>query len=170
MSIDMFFWRRPFTGPLHRGLFRYLVLYLLKEKPMHGYAIMNAMKELFMGYYMPSPGILYPTLQILEKNGLIEGKIDEDKRIYKITNKGLDLLRKHEKEVQKVLNIINRFKFFMEIGGGELLEVIMLLFRDYDKLSEKQKDELKEAFIGFRKKLLRILFKISEEERHERAK
>src|SRR4051794_14383715 len=52
-----------------RGGVRYLVLDAVRETPRHGYEIMAAIEERSGGAYRPSPGVVYPTLQMLEEFG-----------------------------------------------------------------------------------------------------
>src|SRR5262245_47979249 len=52
-----------------RGDLKYVVLELLNERPRHGYDIIRALEDRFRGFYRPSPGSVYPTLQMLEDLG-----------------------------------------------------------------------------------------------------
>lgn len=52
-----------------RGEIRYLVLDAIKERPRHGYEIIQHIEERAGGTYRPSPGVIYPTLQMLEELG-----------------------------------------------------------------------------------------------------
>ena len=70
-----------------RGDFRYVVLDALNKKPMHGYEIMKVIGNKFSGFYSPSPGMVYPTLQMLEDEGHIKSKSLRGKKIYEITKK-----------------------------------------------------------------------------------
>ncbi|MCL4533880.1 MAG: PadR family transcriptional regulator [Bacteroidetes bacterium] len=99
-------WHRgPFgRGPRHgnifeRGDFKYIILDLLKEKPRHGYEIIRAVGERFGGFYTPSPGVVYPTLQMLEDMGYITSEQQEGKKVYTITDEG----RKHLAEQQSTM-------------------------------------------------------------------
>ncbi|HJT59495.1 MAG TPA: PadR family transcriptional regulator, partial [Ktedonobacteraceae bacterium] len=49
-----------------RGDMKFALLQLLQERPMHGYEMMKALEEKSGGFYTPSPGSIYPTLQMLE--------------------------------------------------------------------------------------------------------
>ncbi|OMF37238.1 hypothetical protein BK133_06440 [Paenibacillus sp. FSL H8-0548] len=72
-----------------RGGVKFALLKLLEEEPMHGYQMMKALKEQSGGLYVPSPGSIYPTLQMLEKRGFISVRIeDSGKKIYRITEHG----------------------------------------------------------------------------------
>lgn len=68
-----------------RGGLRYFVLYLLKDKPMNGAEIMNAMESNSMGFWRPSPGSVYPLLENLTSEKLITKR--EDGR-YELTAEG----------------------------------------------------------------------------------
>ena len=86
-----FYGPRGFGGGrerLERGALRYLILSILKDGPKHGYDIMKQMEERTMGFYSPSPGTLYPTLQLLEDQELVHSDQEADKRVYNITDKG----------------------------------------------------------------------------------
>ncbi len=52
------------TRMFEKGDFKYILLDLLKEKPSHGYEIIRALEDRFHGFYVPSAGSVYPTLQL----------------------------------------------------------------------------------------------------------
>ena len=54
------------------GEVKFVVLRMLKEKPMHGYEVMRALEERMAGCYTPSAGTVYPTLQLLEDGGYVK--------------------------------------------------------------------------------------------------
>jgi DNA-binding PadR family transcriptional regulator len=86
-----------------QGDLRYVVLRLLEEKPRHGYEIIKALEERFGGAYAPSPGTVYPTLQLLEDLGyarVVPGA--EGKKVYEITDEG----RKHLAENRQTVDTI----------------------------------------------------------------
>ena len=86
-----------------QGDLRYVVLRLLEEKPRHGYEIIKALEEKFGGAYAPSPGTVYPTLQLLEDLGyarVVPGP--EGKKVYEITDEG----RKHLAENRETVDTI----------------------------------------------------------------
>lgn len=98
--------RRPFDdrphgrgwgrGPGHgqrerffeRGAIRFVLLGLLKEGPMHGYEMIRRLEERSGGRYAPSPGVIYPTLQSLEDEGLVTVVSEGGKKVYTITDSG----------------------------------------------------------------------------------
>lgn len=79
-------------GFLERGDLKYVILDLLVEQPRHGYDIIRALEDRFGGFYSPSPGVIYPTLQLLEDQGAISGREQDGKRIYAITEAGRTVL------------------------------------------------------------------------------
>ncbi len=75
-----------------KGDLKYIVLDLLKDKPRHGYDIIRELEELSFGFYKPSPGAVYPTLQMLEEMGYARSAEQEGKKVYSITEEGLKFL------------------------------------------------------------------------------
>jgi DNA-binding PadR family transcriptional regulator len=65
---------------------------------MHGYEMMRALEEKSGGFYAPSPGSIYPTLQMLEDRGLVTVKEIEGKKVYSITDAGRAFLAEQQKE------------------------------------------------------------------------
>lgn len=75
-----------------RGDMKYALLALLRERPMYGYEMIKALEERSGGFYTPSPGSIYPTLQMLEERGFVTSEEVEGKKVYKITDTGRALL------------------------------------------------------------------------------
>jgi DNA-binding PadR family transcriptional regulator len=73
-----------------------LLLELLAEQPRHGYDLIKVLEERYGGFYRPSPGSVYPTLQLLEDKGFIIGEFVEGKRVYTITESGRQALAEQE--------------------------------------------------------------------------
>ena len=72
-----------------RGDMRAAILTLLAEEPMHGYQIIQVISERSGGNWTPSPGSVYPTLQQLEDEGLIEPAASETgRRVFALTDAG----------------------------------------------------------------------------------
>ncbi|WP_205802346.1 PadR family transcriptional regulator [Microbacterium sp. PI-1] len=80
---------RPSGGSrMARGDVRAAVLSLLAEKPMHGYQIINEIAERSGGTWKPSAGSVYPTLQLLADEGLIEAEEQSGRKTYSLTEAG----------------------------------------------------------------------------------
>ena len=95
----------PSSGEGHRffgrGDVKFALLELLQERPMHGYEMMKALEERSGGFYVPSAGTIYPTLQMLEDRGLVTSKEVDSKRIYSITDAGRAALADRQKEEEE---------------------------------------------------------------------
>ena len=78
---------------MRRGDVKYLLLSALTKRSMHGYDIMQDLEEQYQGRYRPSPGSVYPTLQMLEDGGFVTSQVIDGKRIYEITDAGRKLLQ-----------------------------------------------------------------------------
>ena len=83
-------------SPFHKGDLKYVILDLLKEQPRHGYEMIRILKERSHGLYEPSPGAIYPTLQLLEEMGYVEGTPEDGRKVYSITEEGLKFLTERE--------------------------------------------------------------------------
>src|SRR5215204_1942710 len=76
-------------GPrARRGDVRAATLALLAERPMHGYEMIKELEQRTDGAWRPSAGSIYPTLQLLEDEGLIKGEESEGKRRFSLTDAG----------------------------------------------------------------------------------
>ena len=71
-----------------RGDMKFVLLELLQERPMHGYEMMKSLEEKTGGFYTPSPGSIYPTLQMLEDGGMVTSSEIDGKKVYSITDAG----------------------------------------------------------------------------------
>jgi DNA-binding PadR family transcriptional regulator len=71
-----------------RGNVRAAILSVLSEGPMHGYQIMQQLEERSGGMWRPSPGSVYPTLQLLEDQGFVKGEEVEGRRVFTLTEEG----------------------------------------------------------------------------------
>src|ERR1044071_2772018 len=71
-----------------RGEIRYLVLDAIKERPRHGYEVIQHIEERAGGSYRPSPGVIYPTLQMLEELQHAHVVERDGKKVYAITDVG----------------------------------------------------------------------------------
>ncbi|WP_443030531.1 PadR family transcriptional regulator [Sphingopyxis sp.] len=77
--------RRMFDG----GELRLVLLKLIADEPRHGYDLIRQIEELTGGTYAPSPGVIYPTLTMLDDMGLIEAQqSDGAKKLFAITDAG----------------------------------------------------------------------------------
>jgi DNA-binding PadR family transcriptional regulator len=95
-------WFGDIFGPpprAERGNVRYLVLDAIAAQPRHGYEVIQAIEERSGGAYRPSPGVVYPTLQLLEEMGHATLSERENRKVYGITDEGRADLEAHKEEV-----------------------------------------------------------------------
>jgi DNA-binding PadR family transcriptional regulator len=79
---------RKVGARMGRGDVRAAVLALLAEKPMHGYQIIREIEERSGGAWKPSPGSVYPTLQLLADEGVISATESNGRKTYSLTDEG----------------------------------------------------------------------------------
>jgi DNA-binding PadR family transcriptional regulator len=73
---------------VRRGDVRSAILALLDDRPMHGYEIIQELEERTGGRWTPSAGSIYPTLQLLEDEGLVTPEEVEGRKVYSLTDAG----------------------------------------------------------------------------------
>jgi DNA-binding PadR family transcriptional regulator len=83
---------------------KYVILKLLNDKPMHGYEVMKALEERTRGCYKPSPGTVYPTLQWLEDEGLVQIREVDGKKVYEINDAGRAFLEDNRSTVEDIFD------------------------------------------------------------------
>ena len=75
-------------GRMRRGDIRTAVLAVLSEEPGHGYDVMQRLEDKTDGSWRPSPGSVYPMLQLLADEGLARSVERDGKRVYELTDAG----------------------------------------------------------------------------------
>ncbi|MEO7178540.1 MAG: PadR family transcriptional regulator [Allosphingosinicella sp.] len=86
------------------GELRLVLLKLIADQPRHGYDLIRAIEELTHGSYAPSPGVVYPTLTMLQDMGLIqEAAAEGTRKAYSITAEGEAHLAERSDEVEALI-------------------------------------------------------------------
>lgn len=86
-----------------QGDVRAVILALIAEKPRHGYDLIKAIENLFGGHYAPSPGIIYPTLTLLEEQGFLKvEETDGSKKLFGLTEEGRAWLAANQADVDRI--------------------------------------------------------------------
>ena len=149
----------PFFEPMRRerGSLKFIILLQLQQQPMHGYALMKAIEDT---YERPiSQGIIYPTLQMLEDQGLVTAAEQDHKKVYSLTDQGAQYLKDNSEAVdrikerqteprwQSVPRIRRRF--------GELAGFIFANLRDID---DKKLAQIEDILEDARKRIGKIIF------------
>ena len=81
------------------GDLRLVILNMIAEKPRHGYELIKEIEDSVSGAYSPSPGVIYPTLTLLEELGYVVASADGAKKLYAITDEGRAFLTANQATV-----------------------------------------------------------------------
>jgi DNA-binding PadR family transcriptional regulator len=103
------------------GELRLVVLALISERPRHGYEIIKEIEDRVAGTYSPSPGVIYPTLTMLEELGHATVSENEGKKLYAITAEGTAYLAANKAAVDNALQHMQSVK--AKHGGGPAPEI-----------------------------------------------
>ena len=101
------------------GELRLVLLKLIAQEPRHGYDLIRAIEDLTGGRYAPSPGVIYPTLTLLEDMGFIEEAPGEGSRKpFQATSQGRDHLEENAAEVERLFERLQEMKPDARHAGG----------------------------------------------------
>lgn len=127
---------------MQRGDGRIIVLKVLNERPMHGYEVIREISEMFGGTYAPSAGMVYPTLQWLEDESLVNSSQEEGgKKVYRINDAGKKFLANGQQTLKRLLAFQKKMpeeKLEMMRAGRKLFQTTMASFPE---VSEKKAKE-----------------------------
>ena len=85
------------------GELRLVILQLVSEKPSYGYEIIKAIEERLSGGYAPSPGVVYPTLTLLEEEGYATvSSAEGNKKLYTVTEAGAEFLKTNQATIKAI--------------------------------------------------------------------
>ena len=122
MFDDRMFHHERFGRSSRRGLafrkgdLKFVILGLLQEKPRHGYDIIRELEDRSEGLYKPSPGVIYPTLQMLEEMGYATSREEEGKKVYTVTEEGARFLAESREAAGDMKDRIRKRWSFRNIG------------------------------------------------------
>jgi len=128
-------WGRPFQ----RGDFKYIILQCIKDKPSYGYEIIRTLQERFYNFYIPSPGSVYPTLQMLEEIGYVTANEKEGKKVYSITEEGRKFLGSQKQCESRTKGSTPRWL------NPEKLDDIIATRHQFEKLTQLLRDKARTA-------------------------
>jgi DNA-binding PadR family transcriptional regulator len=155
-------------GPrFERGDIKLVILDLLREKPRHGYDIIQELENKFQGFYSPSSGTVYPTLQLLEDQDMITSDQKTGKKVYTITEVGINYLKEREDDLKAIQERSQGHwgehrKFLHEMrdefNGYEFKNSIKLLFNKFreGKMTDEKKAKIKSLFHKFIEEIEKI--------------
>jgi DNA-binding PadR family transcriptional regulator len=84
------------------GDLKLVILALVAEKPHHGYEIIKALEERVGGGYSPSPGVVYPTLTLIEEMGYATAQDQGGRKLYTVTPEGEAFLAANRAQVDAI--------------------------------------------------------------------
>ena len=142
---------------VRRGEFRFLILMALREKPMHGYALIQ---DIGRTYQRPvSAGVVYPTLQELQDMGLVIPAEKESKKVYSITDEGRKYLEDNSDTVERLkagkeyAESLGRFNFLRDLRDMHAMVMMNAEYVNNEKLKR-----IEETLSDAKKKVAAIVF------------
>jgi DNA-binding PadR family transcriptional regulator len=122
-----------------RGDLKFVILDLLKDKPSHGYEIIKNLEGRFHGFYAPSAGSVYPTLQLLEDMGYVTSAERDGKKVYTITDAGKAFLEEKQKDIN---HIKDHMRHWCDAGNFEEMRDTMHEFRSLGRMMSHRMQKL----------------------------
>jgi DNA-binding PadR family transcriptional regulator len=125
--------RRGFGGGRERmfdsGELQLVILQLLAEKPSYGYQLIKKLEERLSGGYAPSPGVIYPTLTMLDEEGFATASTSEEgKKVYTVTATGHKHLAENKRRIEEVLGrLAEAGKGFQRGRSPQIMKAFMNL-------------------------------------------
>ena len=111
--------RRGRKRMFESGELRLVLLKLIADEPRHGYDLIRAIEDLTGGEYAPSPGVVYPTLTLLQDMGLIEeAKAEGPRKPFEVTDEGRKHLEEKAGEVEALFERLEDFAPRERKSGG----------------------------------------------------
>lgn len=116
---------RMFDG----GELKLVILKLLADQPSYGYQLIKSMEERLAGGYSPSAGVIYPTLTLLEEEGLATASQSEtNKKVYSLTAEGREFLESNKERVGELFERIEAVSERIQRGRSpEVMQAFMNL-------------------------------------------
>jgi DNA-binding PadR family transcriptional regulator len=106
-----------------QGDLRFVILRLIADKPRHGYELIKAIEERLGGLYSPSPGVVYPTLTLLEELGYVTVQGSEGgKKLHAITEEGSAFLEANRATVDAIFSRMDAVSAAQ--GGGPAPQIL----------------------------------------------
>jgi DNA-binding PadR family transcriptional regulator len=110
------------------GDVKLVILKLLAEQPSYGYQLIKTMEQRLSGGYSPSAGVIYPTLTLLEEEGLATASLDENKKVYSLTAEGLGYVEANKQRVDELFSRLEETGRTFERGRSpEIMKAFMNL-------------------------------------------
>ena len=115
------------------GDLQLVILALLSEQPRHGYELIKLLEERSGGFYVPSPGVIYPALTYLEETGLADVESEGTKKLYRITDSGRKLVEENSSMIEMTLGKLEKI--------GAKMAHVRRIFDPESRGPEREDDE-----------------------------
>jgi DNA-binding PadR family transcriptional regulator len=110
------------------GDIKLVILKLLSEEPSYGYQLIKTMEKRVSGGYVPSAGVIYPTLTMLEEEGLATSSAENNKKVYSLTPDGQAYLEANQPAVNELFARLEEAGRSFERGRSpEIMKAFMNL-------------------------------------------
>ena len=119
-----------------------LLVLLLGKQPSYGYELIKSLEERSEGFYVPSPGMIYPALTYLEEVGLASVQAEGAKKLYQLTDEGNAHLEQNREAAEAILADLERI-------GSQMVEARKAFAESAD--DEESTEELQAARRGLRR-------------------
>ena len=143
-----------------RGDIKFILLGLLSERPQHGYELIKELEARRGGFRRPSPGSVYPTLQMLEEGGYLTSEEVDGKRVYTITESGRQFLSDRDRQSGSR----NAYDSFTESKPSELIELRRTLTEVNDAVTQvarsgnlEQANRVRELLAQVKREIYKLL-------------
>jgi DNA-binding PadR family transcriptional regulator len=139
---------------VRRGNVRFAILSALQSGPMHGYQVIQELESRTRGRWRPSAGSVYPTLQLLEDEGLVTSEEVDGRKTYSLTDAGKAAAEEHP---------ITREGWLETDAGGdpslpELAGRLIAAAAELDRVgTDVARQSAREALVEARKRIYRLL-------------
>jgi DNA-binding PadR family transcriptional regulator len=165
-------WAQWAGAKAHRGDVRGGLLALLAEQPRNGYQLMQELEQRSSGMWNPSPGSVYPALQQLEDEGLIQqtdpaSAAGGTGRTFQLTDKGRQYVKEHPEETNAPWNNVGGdCREQMRDMFGSMKQVGAAMYQVFQTGSAAQVAEAKKVLAETVKQLYRILANDTQEQKN----
>lgn len=162
-------------GPGHERMFKkgnlqFMILRSLQEAPKHGYQVIKDLEEQFKGFYSPSPGSVYPILQMLEDREFVSVTKEGNKKIYTLTAEGEDFLKENADQnefAQRMKQFQNVNREDMQRLGSDIKETVnAILTASKEAMTDEEKRQQFDRFLAQIKDQAQNLYK--EDDEHDK--
>ncbi len=151
-------WGRRGGPRVGRGDVRAAILTLLAEQPLHGYEIIQQVIARSGGVWRPSPGSVYPALQLLEDQGLILSEQAEGRRVFHLTDEGRAHVEQHKAELAAAWSAVANTVDDAVLEMRDLLEQVGVALRQVVHAGTPgQVTQARTVLVNMRRQLYRIL-------------